>query len=87
MRSATDFEDMVEFLGSGDVLQPPRATGVPRLAAATKLTPLTDMVLLALGESLARAAARWPGLLARLHRRLDVQRESLAVQGLITHFP
>jgi hypothetical protein len=27
MRSATDFEDMVEFLGSGDVLQPPRARG------------------------------------------------------------
>jgi hypothetical protein len=78
---------MLELLGHMDVLQPPVATGLPRMASASRLTALSDVVLLLLGRAFVRAAARWPSLLARLQRRLEVQRESLAIQGLIGHLP
>lgn len=45
------------------------------------------MILVVLGESFIGAAARWPSLLATVQRRLEAQRESLAIQGLIAHLP
>ena len=79
---------MLELLGPGDVLQLPVAVpDRPRLGGPVRLTAAVDTVLVALGDSLARAAGRWPGLLAVVHRRVEAQRESLAIQGLIAHLP
>lgn len=74
---------MVEFLGHGDVLQPPVVTEPARFATPTRLTAVSDLVLLVLGQPFVRAAARWPTLLTALQRRLERQRETLAIQGLI----
>lgn len=78
---------MFELLGPGDVLQMPLLAGRPRLAGPVRLTAAVDTELVALGESFAQAVARWPGLLAAVLRRLEAQRESLAIQGLIAHLP
>lgn len=78
---------MVELLGHGDVLQPPGVAERPRLATETRLTAISDLVVLVLGQPFVAAAARWPSLLTALQRRLESQRESLAIQGLITHVP
>jgi len=78
---------MVELLGGGDVLQPPVVTDRPRLATETRLLAVSDLLLLVLGQPFVRAAARWPTLLTALHRRLEAQRDSLAIQGLIAHLP
>jgi CRP/FNR family transcriptional regulator, cyclic AMP receptor protein len=78
---------MVELLGAGDVLQPPTVVEPPRLGTHTRLTAVTELVLLVLGRAFVRAAARWPTLLTALQRRLEWQRESLALQGLIAHLP
>jgi len=79
---------MLELLGAGDVLQLPVAVfDRPRLGGPVRLTAAVDATLVALGVSFARAAARWPSLLAAVHRRLEAQRESLAIQGLIGHVP
>ncbi len=78
---------MVEFLGHGDVLQPPVVTEPPQLGTGTRLTAVSGLVLLVLGQPFLSAAARWPTLLRTLHRRLEAQRESLAIQGLIAHLP
>jgi CRP-like cAMP-binding protein len=77
---------MVEFLGPGDVVQPPAAER-PRLGAEVQVTVISDAVLSLLGEAFARSAARWPVLLTNLLGRLEAQRERLAIQGLITHLP
>lgn len=74
---------MVEFLGLTDVVPPPVASGFLCLGAETRLTAVTDLSLLVLGQPFVRAAARWPALLTALHRRLELQRESLALQGVI----
>jgi hypothetical protein len=78
---------MLELLGPGDVLQPPVRTGRPRLGGDVELTGLSDVLLAVLGDSFVRAAARWPSLLATVQRRLEIQRQYLAVQGLIAHLP
>lgn len=78
---------MLELLGPGDVLQLPVETGCPSLGGTIKLTAVNDMMLLVLGESFIRAAAQWPSLLARVQHRLEAQRESFAIQGLIAHLP
>jgi CRP/FNR family transcriptional regulator, cyclic AMP receptor protein len=78
---------MLELLGPGDVLQFPVEVDRPRLGGPVRLTAAFETALIALGDSFARAAARWPCLLAAIHRRLEVQRESLAIQGLIAHLP
>lgn len=78
---------MVELLGCGDVLQPPLASEMPRLATEPQFTVVSDLVLLVLGQSFITAAARWPSLLSAVQRRLEAQRERLAVQGLIAHLP
>ncbi|MGN6168667.1 MAG: hypothetical protein ACTHQQ_10930 [Solirubrobacteraceae bacterium] len=78
---------IVELLGRGDVLQPPLAAELPRLATETRLTAVSDLVMLILGQPFISAAARWPTLLCALQRRLEAQRETLAVQGLIAHLP
>jgi CRP/FNR family transcriptional regulator, cyclic AMP receptor protein len=78
---------MFELLGPGDVLQLPVVTERPRLGGPVRLTAAAATTLVALGESFARAAVRWPSLLAAIHRRLEAQRENLAIQGLITHLP
>ena len=78
---------MFELLGRGDVLQLPVAAGRPRLGSSITLTVASETVLVGLGRSFMCAAARWPSLLAAVHRRLEIQREHLAIQGLITHLP
>jgi CRP/FNR family transcriptional regulator, cyclic AMP receptor protein len=78
---------MFELLGPGNVLQLPLLADGPRLGGPVRLTAAVDTELVALGESFARAAARWPSLLTEVLRRLEAQRESLAIQGLIAHVP
>jgi CRP/FNR family transcriptional regulator, cyclic AMP receptor protein len=79
---------MFELLGPGDVLLAPvAAPDRPRVGGPVRLTTAVDTALVALGDSFARAAGRWPSLLAAVHRRLEAQRESLAIQGLIAHLP
>ncbi|HET6864939.1 MAG TPA: helix-turn-helix domain-containing protein [Solirubrobacteraceae bacterium] len=78
---------MFELLGPGDVVQPPVQAGRPGLGGSVKLTAVSDMTLVVLGESFIRAAAQWPSLLAAVQRRVEAQRESLAIQGLIAHLP
>lgn len=78
---------MLELLGTGDLLQLPVLAMRPRLAGPLALTAVTDVTLVMLDESFIRAAAQWPSLLAAVHRRLETQREHLAIQGLIAHLP
>jgi CRP/FNR family transcriptional regulator, cyclic AMP receptor protein len=76
-----------ELLGPGDVVQPPVAAERPRLGGPITFTAAVDTEVLALGESFVRGATRWPGVLAAVHRRLEAQRDYLAIQGLIVHLP
>lgn len=78
---------MLELLGPGDVLQLPVQTGGPGWGGTVKLTAVSDVTLVVLGELFIRAAVRWPSLLARVQRRLEGQRERFAIQGLIAHLP
>lgn len=78
---------LFELLGPGDVLQLPEVAEAPRLGAPIGLTALRETLLIELGTSFIRAAARWPVLLATWARRLEVQRQHAAVQGLIAHLP
>ncbi|MFZ0087968.1 MAG: helix-turn-helix domain-containing protein [Solirubrobacteraceae bacterium] len=79
---------MLELLCRGDVLllPEPMSDGL-RLGGDVKLTGLTEVRLIVLCESFIRAAAQWPSLLTNLHRRLEAQRERLAIQGLTAHLP
>jgi CRP/FNR family transcriptional regulator, cyclic AMP receptor protein len=78
---------MFELLGPGDVLQMPAVGGSPRLGGSIRLTAATDTLLVTLGRSYIRAAGRWPSLMASCLRRIEAQRQRLAVQGLIAHLP
>ena len=78
---------LLELLGPGEVLQLPVLATRPRLGPAIALTAVTDVKLVVLGKAYIRAAARWPSLLAAVQRRLETQREHLAIQGLIAHLP
>jgi CRP/FNR family transcriptional regulator, cyclic AMP receptor protein len=78
---------LFELLGPGDVLQPPVVGDGPRLSGPIGLSALRETLLIELGISFICAGARWPVLLARWARRLEVQRQHLAVQGLIAHLP
>jgi hypothetical protein len=78
---------LLELLGPRDVLQLPVASGRPRLGGPIRITAATDTTLVVLGDSFVRASVRWPSLLASFLRRIESQRERLAVQGLITHVP
>jgi len=78
---------MFELLGPGDVLPPPALGEGPRLGGPIGLTALRETLLVELGASFIRAAARWPVLMASWARRLEAQRQHLAIQGLIAHLP
>jgi CRP/FNR family transcriptional regulator, cyclic AMP receptor protein len=78
---------MLELLGPGAVLQLPVVSERPRLGGDIRLTAVTGAMLVGLGESFIHAAGRWPTLLPAIHRRLEAQREHLAIQGLIAHLP
>jgi CRP/FNR family transcriptional regulator, cyclic AMP receptor protein len=78
---------MLELLGRGDVLQLPVLASRPGLGGRIELTAVTDVGLVVLGKSFIHAAARWPSLLAAVTRRLETQRENLAIQALIAHLP
>lgn len=78
---------MLELLGPGDVLQLPVVDGRRRLGGSIVMTAVSDATLIVLGDAFIRAAGRWPSLLATLHRRLEAQRESFAIQALIAHLP
>jgi CRP/FNR family transcriptional regulator, cyclic AMP receptor protein len=75
-----------ELLCHGDVLML-HAAEPPRLGSGVKLTALSEMNLLVLRSSFISAAARWPSLLANLNRRLEAQRQRLAMHGLTAHLP
>jgi CRP/FNR family transcriptional regulator, cyclic AMP receptor protein len=77
---------MLELLAPGDVLLRPVEVSDSRLSGRIELTAVNEAELVALGESFIRAAARWPTLLKAVQRRLEAQREDLAIQGLIAHF-
>ena len=78
---------MLELLAPGDVLQLPVLAERPRLGGPVHLTAVAETRLVGLSGAFARAVARWPCLLAAVHRRLEAQRERLAIQGLIAHLP
>jgi len=78
---------MFEVLGPGDVLQLPTPGRRSRLGGEVRLTAATETTLIVLGRSFILVAAQWPCLLAAVQRRLEEQRERLAVQGLIAHLP
>ncbi len=78
---------MLELLGPRDVLQLPVVLGRPRLSDTLRLTVVSETSLLVLDKSFIGAAGRWPCLLAAVLRRLEIQRERLAVQGAIAHLP
>ena len=78
---------LLELLGPGDILEVPIGGEGPRLGGDIVLTAALTSDLLALGQTFITAASRWPSVLVAVHRRLEAQREHLAVQGLISHFP
>jgi CRP-like cAMP-binding protein len=78
---------LLEFLGPGDVVQPTAVPGGPGLDDPPRLTAATEATVMALGSSLIRVAAKWPVALAVINRRLEAQRQHLAVQALIAHLP
>ena len=79
---------ILELLPPGDVLQPPVAAGEgPALGGSVVFTASDETALVELGEPFLRASARWPCLLAEVNRRLEVQRQHLAIQGAIAHLP
>jgi hypothetical protein len=78
---------LFELLGPGDVLQLPVDDGLQPLGGGVRLTAATESELIALGGSFIRAAGRWPCLISSVMRRLEQQRERLAIQGLIAHLP
>lgn len=75
-----------ELLTPGDVLLLP-ATDDLALDGAISLSALSPTRLIVLGKPFIHAAARWPSLLTNLHRRVDAQRQRLAIQGLAAHLP
>jgi hypothetical protein len=77
-----------ELLTPGDVLLPAAAEPDDQdLGARVTLTALDPAELIVLSEPFIQAAARWPSLLTNLHRRLETQRQRLAIQGLAAHLP
>jgi len=78
---------LLEVLGPGDVVQLPAPGRRPRLGESIGLSTAAGTVFVVLGRSFIVAAGRWPCLLASVQRRLEDQRERLAVQGLIAHLP
>jgi CRP-like cAMP-binding protein len=77
-----------ELLTPGDVLVLP--VGAPDdlvACGAFGVAALSNVRVIVLDSLFIRAAVRWPVLLSNLHRRLEAQRERLAVQALAAHFP
>jgi CRP-like cAMP-binding protein len=78
----------LELLCSGDVLLLPQgASDVPIETGGVILTALCDVTLMLLGRTFLSAAARWPSLIANVHRRLEAQRQRYATQALAMHLP
>jgi hypothetical protein len=77
-----------ELLTPGDVLLlAPAEPDDLDLGARVTLTALDPAELILLSKPFIHAAARWPSLLTNLHRRLEAQRQRLAIQGLAVHQP
>jgi hypothetical protein len=76
------------LLTPGDVLLPAAAEPDDlNLGGRVTLTALDRAELIVLSKPFIHAAARWPSLLNNLHRRLEAQRQRLAIQGLAAHLP
>jgi len=78
---------VLELLGQGDIVQPPAEIEWPRLSSNTAVTAIETTFAGVLDASFIQTAARWPSLIGNLGRRLEQQRERLAIQGLIAHQP
>jgi CRP/FNR family cyclic AMP-dependent transcriptional regulator len=77
---------LLELLGPGDLLQLPESSSHgPSLHSTVTLTPGLDTEMIALGQQIVRAGARWPSVIVALRRREELQRERFAVQALVTH--
>jgi CRP/FNR family transcriptional regulator, cyclic AMP receptor protein len=77
-----------ELLTPGDVLLLPAADPHDLdLGGRVTVTALDRSELIVLSTPFIHAAARWPSLLTNLHRRLETQRNRLAIQGLAAHPP
>ncbi len=75
-----------QLLHRGDVVPVPVrvASTVP---ADVRLHAIGDAAVAVLGVEFARAAARWPPVLAAFQRRLSLQDQRLAAQGAIGQLP
>jgi CRP-like cAMP-binding protein len=78
---------MLELLGPGDVVLPTGVPDPPELGEPPRLTATVQTTLMVLGLPFIRAAARWPTVLAVVNRRLESQRQRLAIQAVIAHVP
>jgi CRP-like cAMP-binding protein len=75
-----------QLLHRGDVVPVPvRASST--VPADVRLHAIGDAAVAVLGVEFARAAARWPPVLAAFHRRLSLQDQRLAAQGAIGQLP
>jgi DNA-binding transcriptional ArsR family regulator len=77
----------IELLCRGDVLLRPYAPEGPDAGTPVRLSALCDSAVMTLGAPFLRALARWPALLANLHRRVEDQRHRVAIQSLTMHLP
>jgi len=78
---------LLEILGPGDVVQPTAVPDPPALGGPLRLTAAIQTTLMVLGLPFIRTSARWPSVLAVVNRRLESQRQRLAIQAVIAHFP
>jgi hypothetical protein len=77
---------MTELLLSGDVILPwPPSPTAPQ--ARLRLSALDEVKLAILDHRFLQAAARWPGLMIGIQRRLNDQKHRLATHGAICQLP
>jgi CRP/FNR family transcriptional regulator, cyclic AMP receptor protein len=75
-----------ELLGVGDLLPPHVSLDQP-LPCRVATSVIAPTRVLVLGPGFARAAGRWPVLLAAVERRRAAQTDRLAVLGALTQLP
>jgi CRP/FNR family transcriptional regulator, cyclic AMP receptor protein len=79
---AVDGHAVTEMLGPGDLI-PPWEPELTELDVRRRIVAKTPALLAVVDAGFARAAARWPGLLVTLCRRMAEQEHRFATQGAI----